>query len=628
MPAIGLSFICLAVAVTAAPPARSGSITWLRSGRTLAVANPDADSVTLVGTEPLEKPVEIPVGGQPRAVAAGSDGKTLCVTLPETDRLVWVDLDQRQKSNQLQTPGGPFAVVAHPTAARVYVAATYAHLICEVDLRGVKLERQLPVEPFPRGLAISPDGRQLYVVHFFTGDLSIVDTVEWKLLAHISNGADANLARSVALTPDNRTAFIPHLLSNTSNPRLLFDNSVLPVVTRLDLIARSVTPRDRIALDAIGRPTNNPWDAVVSGDGERLYVVNAGSDDVQVIDIQSGRSLAQIDVGNNPRGIVLSADGHRLYVHNTLSHDLSLIDTNSLRELRRVALTRSRLGVDIQRGEILFNSAQSRAMTLDCWISCASCHPDGESDGRTWLFPAGKRRTPSLRGAALTMPHNRWPDRDEVQDTEAFIRHVMAGRGLIPGGEPPAKLGTPSAGRSHDADALAAYVLSLRPRRSPLAEGDAKRLAAIERGRDIFFSPNTLCSHCHPPPYYTDSQLSNRPWQVHDVGTGDPSTEQLPRDTSLGFPLPPTVARVVGQEPSSTRDSVCMGTGFDTPSLFGLYTSPTFLHDGRATHLSDVFTIHNPDDRHGVTSQLNEEELDCLVAFLLSLPATEVSIPE
>jgi YVTN family beta-propeller protein len=305
--------------------------------------------------------------------------------------------------------------------------------------------------------------------------------------------------------------------------------------------------------------------------------------------------LAQIDVGKNPRGIVLSADGQKAYVHNALSNDISIIDTDSLKQLRRLKLTQSHLPDEIHRGKVLFNSARSRSMTLDRWISCASCHPDGASDGRTWQFAAGPRKTPSLYGTGLTLPHNRSPDRDEVQDTEAFIRHVMGGTGLIPGAEPPPKLGFPSAGRSEDADALAAYVLSLRPRRSPFVGANAERLSMINRGRKIFFSERTRCSRCHPPPYYTDSRLTAPPWRVHDVGTGDDPGERS-------------------------------GTAFDTPTLLGLYTAIAYLHDGRATNLAEVFTIHNAEDRHGVTSHLSNDEIECLVAFLLSLPEDEIPI--
>lgn len=596
MPALGFSLICLAGAVVAGPtPApRSGSITWLTDGVTLAVANLDTDTVTLVATDPLARLAEIHVGRHPRSVAASRDGKTLLVTLPETSELVWVDLQRRRKTGQLPVPGGPFALVAHPSEDRVYVASTYAHMISEVNVATQEISRQMPVATAPRGLSLSADGQQLYVAHFFTGELSIIDTSKWRCVAQLANRPDANLARSVALAPDERTAYMPHIHANVSNPRLQFDTTVFPVVTKFNLAEEVIVPAGRIGLDAIGRPANNPWDAVVTADGRRLFVVNAGSDDVQVVDLQTGRCLAQIDVGSNPRGIVLAAGGRDAYVHNALSNDLSVIDTVTLEERYRVKLTQDRLPDKILRGKTLFNSARSRSITLDRWISCASCHPDGASDGRTWQFAAGPRKTPSLYGAGLTLPHNRSPDRDEVQDSETFIRQVMAGSGLIAGAEAPPKLGWPSAGRSEDADAVAAYVLSLRPRRSPLASTNAAQLARIQRGRAIFFSERTGCSHCHPPPYFTDSRLASDPWRVHDVGTGDDPAERH-------------------------------GPAFDTPTLLELYTANSYLHDGRAANLAEVFTVYNAEDRHGVTSHLSKDDIECLVAFLLSLPEKDVT---
>ena len=66
------------------------------------------------------------------------------------------------------------------------------------------------------------------------------------------------------------------------------------------------------------------------------------------------------------------------------------------------------------------------------------------------------------------------------------------------------------------------------------------------------------------------------------------------------------------------------GSAFDTPSLLGLFAAVS-LHDGRAASLAEVLTTHNPEDRHGATSHLNETQIEDLVAFLLSLPAGKKS---
>jgi hypothetical protein len=71
-------------------------------------------------------------------------------------------------------------------------------------------------------------------------------------------------------------------------------------------------------------------------------------------------------------------------------------------------------------------------LTSRRWIACASCHPDGQSDGRVWQQPEGLRKTPALFGLAHTHPLHWSADRDEVQDFEYAIRGpLMQGRGLL-----------------------------------------------------------------------------------------------------------------------------------------------------------------------------------------------------
>ena len=44
-----------------------------------------------------------------------------------------------------------------------------------------------------------------------------------------------------------------------------------------------------------------------------------------------------------------------------------------------------------------------------------------------------------------------------------------------------------------------------------------------------------------------------------------------------------------------------------------------YLYDGRAATMKDVLTTHNPDDIHGVTSNLTDNEIKDLAEFILSL---------
>jgi len=72
----------------------------------------------------------------------------------------------------------------------------------------------------------------------------------------------------------------------------------------------------------------------LSPDGRLLYVVCQASDELRVVDIQSGKVVGAVPVGHVPRGIVLSPDGRQIYVTNSWADTVSVIDAATLRTVR------------------------------------------------------------------------------------------------------------------------------------------------------------------------------------------------------------------------------------------------------------------------------------------------------
>ena len=142
-------------------------------------------------------------------------------------------------------------------------------------------------------------GGRLYVTHFLSGRLSVIDTTMLATVQTISTGLDNNLSQSVVIS-GNR-AYLPQTRSNSLNPALLFDTTVFPIVSVIDLDNGQNLSRERIALDVADRPVNMPIGAALTASG-KLYVANAGSDDVSVIDLQSQRAMANIPVGSTLSG--------------------------------------------------------------------------------------------------------------------------------------------------------------------------------------------------------------------------------------------------------------------------------------------------------------------------------------
>ncbi len=294
--------------------------------------------------------------------------------------------------------------------------------------------------------------------------------------------------------------------------------------------------------------------------------------------------LAHLEVGANPRGLVLSADESTLYVNNNLSGTVAVIDTATNKISEVIQVSNIPLSPAVLSGKRLFHSSDTPDLSRDQWISCATCHFDGEMDSRTWFFPDGPRNSPSLLGVADTLPVHWSGDLDELQDVEVTVRDIQAGTGLATGSDnctPACDQGEPNAGRSQALDDLAAFMASLKLSINPNLEENGVLSESAVRGKTLFDSEETQCSTSHLPPLYTDVQK-------HDVGTGDGAGERK-------------------------------GSSFDTPSLRGIYKTGPYLHHGAAQSLLDVLTTQNPADLHGKTSHLDESEQLDLVAFLNSV---------
>jgi cytochrome c peroxidase len=57
----------------------------------------------------------------------------------------------------------------------------------------------------------------------------------------------------------------------------------------------------------------------------------------------------------------------------------------------------------------------------------------------------------------------------------------------------------------------------------------------------------------------------------------------------------------------------------DVPQLDRVYQRPPYLHSGEALSLEELWTVYNPADKHGVTSDMSKEELNDLIEFLKTL---------
>ncbi len=538
---------------------QSSTLALTAGGRTVVTANFLSDTVSIV--DPLQGAVtaEVSVGKQPFSVAITPDDRRALVVNRIDGTLSIVRLSDAQVQATYPLGVLPFAVVTDSND-EAWVSLQGSDEIIQIDLDTGEITQRIPVLDSPAGMALWGD--YLYVTHFWSGDVSMIFLPQQRVVSTLSTGLQTGLSPSIALDPANALAYVPQSRLNVISLDLTFDNTVTPLVNVIDLRSFRLLPQRRYALDILDRPVNMPFAAVRHPTLNLLYVANAGSNSISVLDLDSGYAVGHIPVDANPRGILLNRDNSFIYAHSAVDGTLLVIDPRRYNVVDEIVVSDLQVPVNILIGAQLFYGADDSRLSTNNYISCASCHFDGLPDGRTWFgYPGGARNTPPLYDLAQTAPYSN-AEWDQLTDLDAHIRAVQTGTGLLQSAVSPAE---DTANLSPDLDALAAYLVTLTAPPNP-TQLDADQVA---RGEALF---NALeCATCHSGDYYTDGLL-------YDVGTG-------------------------GE--------------VETPTLRWLWLSAPYLHDGSAPTLRDVFILEGT---HRLIVDYSYEEIDALVAYLLSLP--------
>lgn len=594
--------------------ASSGPIAVSDSGATVWVANPDAGSVTLLDAIGLAKMAEIVVDGEPWSLAISPDGDSVYVVDRAGGALVVIDTISRRVRARLSVGPEPAQVLLNHDGTSAYVTVGATAEVVIVDTASLQERVRIAVAPHPYALAWGSVGGEprVYVTHLLTqprpggseatdngreGVVTVIDPQGAAVVDQIALPPDVHgfpgMLASIAVV--GQRAWVPTVRAAPDLPMGL-TTTVFAAVSALDVNQNREISAERVLLNDIetfGSPVNDPIAAVPAPDGKTLYVVLAGSDLVEVVDLSNAmqpRLVKFLPAGHNPRGMALSPDGRWGYVMSYLSRAVTVLDLQQLAVVATLPVVDETLDSAVLRGKLLFNTATDRRLSQGSWISCASCHADGGSDTVTWMFPDGPRQTPPLWNAAQTLPWHWSAALDEAQDVETTIRTIQHGIGLLPGAEP-ALLGTSTAGRSADMDALAAYLArGIRSPELPPSSADAIR------GRAVFATAG--CASCHGGPQWTSSAEGV-------PGTLDPDGNGMIDNT----------LRDVGT--LNARD-VRGATGFDPPSLLGVGLTAPYLHDGSMLSLEALLLSGHPDPA-GRGNGLSATDRAALVAFLNSI---------
>lgn len=535
-------------------------------GTRLFVANSWDDTISVIETRSLEVSATWKVGAEPSSVAEDRSGKFLFVPNRISDDVAVLNAKTGVEEKRLVAGRGASYITASPDGTREYVTHVYSNANFGDTMggdRGVP-HAEITVIDAERGVVVNRIPVQ-GVAHEF----------------HVAISRDGRLGVMAEMHPKN---LVP--LAHLEHGAAFADT--------LTIFGADIGKPVEVPLDELERYASRPFGVAISPDMSRIFVSCEGSEAVLAIDTarllrfahahpgsnaedlaaSANYVVARIPVGRDPRGVVFTPDGSKAMVANRLDDTISVIDARTNRIVDTIHLaTPDKISV-LRHGEQTFYTSH---YSFQGQIGCANCHIDSTFDGLTWdLEPDGfgrdivdNRLIEDLRG---TEPF-KWNGKNPNLPTECGPRTEMY------------------FWRAENYDDLTltdlvTYIRSipLRPNRWRLPNG--QQTPAQQRGKELFeratdklrlpIPVENRCSYCHSGPKGT-SQKS------FDVGTG------------------------------KTTDNSGL---LDTPQLTNIALTGPYLHDGSAKTLEEIWTVFNPNDKHGRTNDLTKDELNDLIEYL------------
>ena len=546
---------------------------------------------------------EINVDGPPTGLAVSAGKDNLFVTIGSVKGNVHViNLDDYSVTDIIPVGHTPCSPAAGSDGNYLYVNNRINNNVSVIDLNQKKEIALIPVLREPVSSALSHDGKYLLVANLLpagaansgsiSSAISVINLSTYQNEKNISLPNGSNAVQGITVSPDGRYAYAVHILGRYQMPTTQLERGWMNTNAMSIIDMQSLSLVNTILLDDVDLGAANPWDVECSEDGKYICVSHAGTHEISIIDsdelhsklddVISGiqiatRTLMPDDVRNDlafiadfrrrvklkglgPRAIEI--EGDKLYAAEYFSGSIAIVDLNNIyAEAKSVPLGNEEEMSAVRRGDFLFHDA---GHCFQQWQSCISCHPaDGRSDGLNWdLLNDGIGNSKNSR--SLLLSHETPPvmitgiRADAETAVRAGIKYIQF-----------------SSLPDEDASAIDAYLKSLKPVPSPyLIEGELSESA--RRGELVF--QKAQCNLCHGPPLFTNKQK-------YEVGTG------------------------TGRETH---------TMFDTPTLIEVWRTAPYLHDGRAASMQEVIVKFNPEDKHGVTSNLTDEEIKDLVEYILS----------
>lgn len=255
------------------------------------------------------RPVAIPLGLQPRAMALSANRAAAYIAGTDAGRgvLLTLDLPSRGIIHRRALPGRPTAVAIAPEET-VLVATSHPPALDIIGRSGLGPAAQVSLPARPTQVIALPYGHKAFVLCPAANEVAVVDlAAPAAVLTYLSIGPSP---MRMVLKPDGGELFVSNYGTDGTGT----------TVSAVDTTANQV--EGSIVVGA------GPWGLAVSPDGGRLYVANHQANTLDVINLQTRHLTAAIPVGLGPAQLQLGGLGAYLFVADQTSDDIAVIRTD------------------------------------------------------------------------------------------------------------------------------------------------------------------------------------------------------------------------------------------------------------------------------------------------------------
>lgn len=196
----------------------------------------------------------------------------------------------------------------------------------------------------------------------------------------------SKLLRGSCTPPDGKYTYLVHTIGRNWLPVTQVERGWCHNAAMSVFDAKSGRYVNTVLLDDVSLGAAEPWDVVCTSN--EIVVAHSGSSELSFIDRKAFEEKFEASKGRD-----LSTD-------MTFLSGIRRREPTSKQGPRKLKIENGKVTVSeyledrpgITKGELLFNDARE---CFQHWHSCATCHPDGGTDGQEWSFPtAGGFRVP------------------------------------------------------------------------------------------------------------------------------------------------------------------------------------------------------------------------------------------